>query len=228
MTTNVKTREETSLISLNLPADALRSLPEAAREQIISASPGISGDWTLVGTASAELGLLVRRVLTRLEPMVAMHRRHLSDHNIEIMVESILSDLPREEIHARLEMDNASLRADYLRDTPVLAGPEVRIASGLNPRNPSEPASRWKRERRIFAVRYGGRDLFPAFQFEDGQPHPVIKRILAEVSAATPWQIALWFASGNGWLGGAEPQKSLDDTDKILDAARDFANPVEG
>ena len=36
----------------------------------------------------------------------------------------------------------------------------------------------------------------------------------------TGWQIAMWFASGNGWLEGAEPQERLSDPDAVVDAAR--------
>ena len=218
-----------SLISVGLDADDILTLPEALREQIAGTAAGAPGDWTLVGTRNPELAQLVRRVFARLEPMAAMHRRRLSDRNIELMVESILSDTPRDDIHAALEMDNADLRAEYLQETPMLTGTEVRAASGLSPKNASEPASRWKREGRVFAVRHAGKDLYPAFQFSDGQPRPVIKQVLAVMpSSATAWQIALWFASGNGWLDGAEPQTCLDATDEVVEAARDFANPVEG
>jgi hypothetical protein len=130
---------------------------------------------------------------------------------------------------AGLELDNARLRAAYLQEVPIRSATEVREASGLNPKNASEPASRWKREGRVFAVRHGARDLFPAFQFADGHPRPVIKRILQEVPpTATDWQIAVWFASGNGWLDGAEPRHRLDAPDEVLEAARRFADTTEG
>lgn len=218
-----------SLISVGLDADDLRALPETLREQCGVLREGPSGDWTLVGTRDTELAQLLRRVLTRLEPMVVVHRQRLSERNIDLLLESILPDAPRPDVRAALELDNAALRADYLRETPVLTGAEVRAASGLSPKNTSEPASRWKREGRIFAVRHRGRDLYPTFQLADGQPRSVIKNILAVIpSSVTPWQVAMWFASGNGWLDGAEPQECLDAADEVVEAARDFANPVEG
>ena len=105
----------------------------------------------------------------------------------------------------------------------------MRAASGLKPRNRSEPASRWKREGRLFAVRRAGVDLYPSFQFADGAPLPVIKDVLAALPGhMTGWQIALWFGSGNGWLDGAEPHERLSDPDAVVDAARKLADSAVG
>ena len=222
-------RETDPLVSLSLAADDISALPGPLRERIAKTDAGMPGDWALVGTADPELAELVRRVLSRLPSMATIHQQELTDRNIELLIQSVLPDAPRAEVRAQLEMDNARLRADYLQETRTLSGAEVRGASGLNPKNPSEPTSRWKRERRVFAVRRGGRNLFPAFQFEDGQPRPVIKRILGEVPAsATGWQIALWFASGNGWLDGAEPQNRLAAADEVVEAAWRLADRTEG
>ena len=217
------------LVSFFLAADDISALPDRLRDRIANTDGVMPGDWALVGTADSELTELFRRVLLRLPSMAAMHRRELTERNIELMIRSILPDAPRAEVRAELEADNARLRADYLQETRMLSGPEIRAASGLNPKNASEPASRWKRERRVFAVRRGGRDLYPAFQFEDGQPRPIIKRILREIPvAATGWQIALWFSSGNGWLDGAEPQDRLDAPKEVVEAARRLADRAEG
>ena len=105
----------------------------------------------------------------------------------------------------------------------------MRAASGLKPRNRSEPTSRWKREGRLFAVRRAGVDLYPSFQFADGAPLPVIKDVLAALPGhMTGWQIAMWFGSGNGWLDGAEPQDRLSDPDAVVDAARKLADSAVG
>ena len=69
-------------------------------------------------------------------------------------------------------------------------------------RNPSESASRWRREKRVIAVRAGGCQLFPRFQFADGHPRPVSKEVMKNLPEdMTPWQTALWFWSGNGQPG---------------------------
>ena len=223
--------ENGPIFRFDLADDDLSALPASLRGKIADALvPGeASGIWTLVGTPDSELGDLFRRMIARLSPIAAMYRRELTENNIELMVRSILADAPRPDVHAELEMDNARLRADYLRETPMLSGVQVRAASGRTPKNRSEPASRWKREGRIFAVRYGGRDLYPAFQFADGQPRPVVKKILGLLPpSVTPWQIAMWFSSGNGWLDGAEPRERLDEPGEVLEAASRLASRTEG
>ncbi len=135
----------------------------------------------------------------------------------------------RARVETELTVDNARLRADYLRETPLLTAAGIRAASGLGPRNRSEPASRWKREGRLFAVRRSGIDLYPAFQFADGSPLPPVKAILAALPAGmTGWQTALWFASSNGWLGGAAPQERLSDPEAVVAAAGRLADPAIG
>ena len=218
-----------AFVSLSLGPHEIGALPDRLRERITGMA-GASGDWSLVGSADPGLTELLQRVIARLPALAAMHRRTLSENHIELLIESIVADEPRADVHALIEMDNARLRSDYLQETPTLTGAQIRAASGLSPKNRSEPASRWKREGRVFAVRHGGRDLYPAFQFQDGQPLPVIRRVLDEMPpSATDWQVALWFASGNGWLDDdAEPQTRLSDEREVVEAARRFASPAEG
>jgi hypothetical protein len=88
--------------------------------------------------------------------------------------------------------------------------------------NPAAPASRWKKEGKVFAVDFKDQDLFAAYQFSDAmKPRPVIARVLAEfTNKRDPWKIAAWFASVNSWLGGKRPQDCLDDADAVIAAAR--------
>ena len=172
---------------------------------------------------------LLERTFEALLPHMIKHRNQLSEANIEKILDGILSDAPRPWVENELEIDNAFLRSRYLQETPLLTGAEVRATSGLNPRNKSEPASRWKREGKLFAVRRSGVDHYPAFQFVDGSPRPVIKAILDALPRdMTGWQIAMWFASGNGWLDGDEPKERLSDPDAVVDAARRLADPALG
>ena len=233
-------REKLSLSDLT--PDEIERLPDWLCERIGVSSfskDSLPGVWILSGGRPEWwAGLLERpegfkelleRTLETLPLLAAERGYRLSEANIEKILDVILTDAPRHRIENELEIDNARLRSRYLQGTPLLTGAEVRAASGLNPRNNSEPASRWKREGKLFAVRRSGVDHYPAFQFADGSPRPVIKAILTSLPKdMTGWQIAMWFASGNGWLDGAEPQERLSDPDAVVDAARRLADPALG
>ncbi len=217
---------------LDLSRDDISKLPAALRKKI-AASFGpeekLSGEWLLVGAQQAWLLPVLTSAMRTLPRLASARRSEISEQNIKQLVDILLSDAPRSEVDADIEMDNAQLRAEYLREVSTLTGAAVRAASGLAPKNKSEPASRWKREGKIFAVRRGGVDLYPAFQFADGAPIPAVKAILAALpNDLTPWQIALWFASGNGWLDGATPQERLNAPDEVVVAAKQLANPAIG
>ena len=182
-----------------------------------------------MGEGAEGLTEVLERALEALPPLAAERGYRLSEANIEKILDVILADAPRHRVENELEIDNARLRSRYLQETPLLTGVEVRAASGLKPRNKSEPASRWKREGRLFAVRRSGVDYYPAFQFADGAPRPLVKAILAALpEEMTGWQIAMWFASGNGCLDGDEPQERLSDSDAVVEAARRLAEPAPG
>ena len=218
---------------ISLTPDEIEKLPAWLHDKIsatFSSTDSASGTWFLVGNAPTEgLSQLIERAVDMIPAIAAKRNAKLTDANIEKMLDVLLSDTPRPPVEMELDIDNAKLRAEYLQETPYLTGAQVNAASGLKSQNRSEPASRWKREGRLFAVRRSGIDLYPAFQFEDGMPRPVIKKILAALpKSMTGWQIAMWFASDNGWLAGGKPQARLSDPDAVIDAALKLADPSVG
>jgi hypothetical protein len=44
----------------------------------------------------------------------------------------------------------------------------------------------------------------------------------------SPWQVAFWFVSNNGWLNGATPAQRLADGDAVVAAARHEAEEIIG
>ena len=69
-----------------------------------------------------------------------------------------------------------------------------------------ELISTWIRERRIFCISNEGQEFFPNFQFRDSVPIPVISEVIGIFpTSTTSWDMAFFFASPNGYIGGAEP-----------------------
>ena len=122
------------------------------------------------------------------------------------------------EIDREIERENDEMRATYLQTTKLYTAEDIQ-----------GPSAKWKREGRVFAIHDGEKDLFPAFQFADGEPLPIIKEILEALpDYMSPWQTAFWFESGNGWLGGKTPQECLKKESEVIDAAEQLAKPMIG
>lgn len=132
---------------------------------------------------------------------------------MEKVIEALLPPLPVPSSAAVLQARrNAEARASLIREFGALTSAEVAERAGSRASNRAALANRWRQEGRIFHVTYQGATLYPAFQFDgEGQPRPVVAGILQILaSRSTEWQLALWFLSANGWLGGRRPVDLLD------------------
>lgn len=210
--------------AIEFTADEIRKLPKSVRDKIKAISgveAGASGGWMLVGATTKKQAAIIKKTVRTVSAIAADRRAALTEKNISQLVDLYLEGEPRAEIDEELDRDNAALRADYLKSTPCYTGAQIRAnLRKAPPKNKSEPASRWKREGRIFAVQDRGVDLFPQFQFQDGEPLKVISKILAALPEdMSAWQVAFWFASGNGWLDRDAPQDKLKDESAVVVAA---------
>jgi hypothetical protein len=169
------------------------------------------------------------KIIHRTREMVHARRRELTESNIDTLIDLYLTDDPIAETRTAIEADNARERAQFLRDVRCLTSKQVAENAGHQAANTSVTGSRWKQQGRAFSVPWKGNELYPAFQFRDGQPHPNVAKVLHELPARlSPWQIAFWFTSSNGWLNGAMPAERLDDETAIVAAARRESEPIVG
>ena len=91
--------------------------------------------------------------------------------------------------------------------------------------NPSAALGKYKKGKRIFAVRSGNRDLYPAFQFaENAEPLPVVLKILKIVpKEAQGWSLLSWFEARNAFLKNRKPSEVLaSEPAAVLRAAARF------
>ena len=207
-----------------LEPDEVHQLPRRVRIRLADGG-GERDEWVIIHAAWP-----FSRMVDRLNLLGGMSGDHLwrpTAPDLDRMLSWLIHDSG--DVEQALTLDNLAARREYLADTPTLTSEQIHGASGLSSRNPSEPASRWKKEGKIFAVRLGRRDLYPAFQFLDGKPHTVLRDVLAALpTEMTAWQKAFWFASGNGWLDGDQPQRRLNDAEQVVEAARRLSEPARG
>ncbi len=225
MTGFSKLMQSETLAWRHLRAEEVEALPVGIRATLGASEE--DSEWIVLRAGDHELGKTVDRAMR----LVAMLSASGQDQGKDLgqLLEMLMERMPQVGTEADLWIDNLQLRTDYLRETPTLSAADVHRWSGRTSGNPSEPASRWKKEKNIFAVRQGRSDRYPAFQFRDGVPHPALKGVLTALPAElTGWQTALWFASANGWLDGDAPQERLDDSEQVLAAARRLAEPARG
>ena len=171
--------------------------------------------------------------LTRLEGVVADARGALEaaaddergrrrDGRLERVVEALLpDDIPTAPAvwHAQR---SAEARLELLREWGAWSAGELADRAGSTAGNRSALASSWRASGRALGVEWNGRTVYPAFQFAaDGQPRPMIARVLAQLRRAglSDWQTALWFTSATGWLDDRRPVDLLEDEPEAVEAA---------
>ena len=99
----------------------------------------------------------LRRVVDRLNRLGGIRKLNPWRPRTASDLDRILTWLAAEHIDAEedLAFDNVVARREYLDDTPTLTAVQIHRMSGLVSSNRSEPASRWKKEGKTFAVRLG-------------------------------------------------------------------------
>ncbi|MCH7935934.1 MAG: hypothetical protein IH994_02430 [Proteobacteria bacterium] len=195
--------------------------PEQAEEAIdlIQSEPGRYG---IIAVPAADPNLAVHiRDLCRWLPRLLLEKREkISEERIEKALELLMTEDSFAKVDRNIEFDNAELRADFFGRETCFNSTDIHEISHQGGKNKSMPASRWKKDGRIFAVSFHGQDFFPKFQFREGDPHPAMKKVLSALpKEMTPWQTAFWFTSENGWLNGSRPCDAIDDTDAVCRAA---------
>jgi hypothetical protein len=141
----------------------------------------------------------------------------------ERLIESMLPATVPSAVKVLQARRNALAREALLQEFGALTSAEVAGLAGSRATNKAALANRWKQEGRIFPVTHHGQTLFPAFQFDgEGQPRPVIAEVLSTLGRQSrDWELAIWFVSSIGWLGGRRPVDLLEsDPAAVAEAAR--------
>jgi hypothetical protein len=117
---------------------------------------------------------------------------------------------------------NALAREQALTEFGAQTSAQLAESRGSETTNPHATPGRWLSSGRVFAVDTAAGRLFPAFQFVDGRPRPVIGRVLTAMAGELRgWELLLWFTASSGHLEGDRPVDLLDTSpDEVVEAAR--------
>jgi len=115
---------------------------------------------------------------------------------------------------------NALARGNALQEFGAFTSAQIAEMRGANTTNPHVTTGRWLTSDRVFAIETRSGRLFPAFQFEQGEPRPIIRRTLVALDhQARGWELLAWFTGSNGHLDGARPVDRLEDAPEEVVAA---------
>ena len=132
------------------------------------------------------------------------------------------------ELDPKIEQDTIEWRRQFMSETQSWTSAQVARESSSTAHNKSAIASRWQREKRIFAVFFEGKNWFPRFQFRNGRPIPAVSDVIrAFPERSSGWDLAFFFATPNSFLGGQRPMELLKkDPQRLESLARTFVNPT--
>lgn len=172
-------------------------------------------------TLLASLPLLDRLLAEK----VAAVRERRMEEMVDFMTARMLAPS-----FAEVEMAQRLARrhARILNEFGYFTAEQLADANGSQASNRAALADNWRKRRQVFAVPHPDkaareRDIYPAFQFDNGKPIKAVQEVLEAFGGRkTPWKLALWFASNNGGLpDSARPVDLLaSDPDAVVQAAR--------
>ncbi|HEV7642092.1 MAG TPA: hypothetical protein VGO39_14595 [Gaiellaceae bacterium] len=121
---------------------------------------------------------------------------------------------------------NVEMRSRFLRQFGAFSGEDIGRLAGSRSARPGRLAASWAAQGKIFDLRAQGRRLYPQFQLDPAfgyAPRPIMAEVLHVLDdRLSGWDLALWFATPRGWLGGRRPVDLLGSGNEaeIVGAAR--------
>jgi hypothetical protein len=166
----------------------------------------------------------VKRLLTQhLRALVATARHENIEERVTQLLRAVAPPDPLADVELKIAEATVDLRREFLERVPVLTSAQLHERAGFPGNNPSQTGLRWRKQGKLFSIKHGGRELYPAFQLgPDGRPLSIVAElleILARDPDRTEWDNALWFAGESGWLDGKTPMELLQSEPELLKQA---------
>jgi hypothetical protein len=130
---------------------------------------------------------------------------------------------------AAVGKDTVAWRKRFMDENPSLTSNEIAEQATSLAENRAAIANRWKKEGKLFSVRFEGTQRFPSFQLEHGEPLPAVAEVIKVFGQqATGWDLAYFFSSPNTNIGGRKPVDLLkQDQGRLVSLAQAFVHPAD-
>lgn len=166
---------------------------------------------------------VVEATLAKLAPVIVemARARHLTIRTE--LVNAFLQGAAPRPVDMALARLQARAHRQIFDATEWLTASEIADLANLGLGNPAATVNRWKQQGKIFAISRDGKDYFPRYCLgPDFRPLAHILGVTAVFGDRTADQLAAWFESTSGYLGGKRPRELLaTHPDRVLAAARD-------
>ena len=178
-----------------------------------------------------KLGQAVAQAITLITPLILARLARRDQETLEKLVDALVPQVPPPQHLVAEARMNAEARTEVLESAEWLTAAQLSELAGFSGRNASAQPNKWKRDGRIFAVRQQGNDYYPGYALDANAGYrplkglaPVLERFGRNLD---DWDIAIWFASVNSFLGGVRPMDLLQSApERVLAAAQDEIDGV--
>ena len=180
--------------------------------------------------AEAKVLEALEAMMPSLEPLVREHTGKVRTRKLEELIEIFTENLVApSNVDVSMARRLAARRARLLKEFGWTTAEKLAVANGSQAANRHALVDNWKKRHQVFSVPHrdakeGQREVFPLFQFdEDHRPIKAMREIIeAFGERKSPWKLALWFTSNNGWLPNqARPVDLLTSSpNDVIEAAR--------
>ncbi len=183
-----------------------------------------------VKRADARNAGLLAQMLASVIPFIETALREQNEQTLKALINAVIPKTPPAPAVLKEAAMRARARTAVLDGADWLTAAKVAELAGLSATKPSSRPNKWKRERRIFAIRHNGIDYFPGYGLDPEagwRPRKALKSVLEILGDDKDgWGLACWFLSANSFLGGRRPQDVLAGApEQVIAAAGD---EVEG
>jgi len=219
-----------SAAQIDSPLKFERWLPAASATPGFSAQePGHAGNAYLVSVEDEAMSRVLEAMMPVLGRVLREKIAQVRERKLEELVDFIAGQMVSPSgVELRMAQRIAARHVRVLNEFGFATAEQLADLNQSRAANRNSLADNWKKRGQVFAVRHPDadgrmREVFPLFQFENHQPIKTVQSVLEAFGAQrSPWKLALWFTSNNGWLAGqARPVDLLTSaSDAVVQAAR--------